>query len=129
MSEDIEFILVRRDSDDKVEIVKKESFDPTGYSFFQYYETGSNTLEEWVENNRLDHYKKLKENVGEENVVSKSNQDLKNLSEKLVNDNSKVDDDNSNGDGLGDNISEDDISFELEKLNNLRKQGWINKQY
>jgi len=61
MSEDVEFILVRRDSDDKVEIVKKEAFDPTGYSFFQYNETGNNILEEWVENDRLDHYKKLKE--------------------------------------------------------------------
>ena len=61
MSEDIEFILVRRDSDDKVEIVKKESFDPTGYSFFQYYETGSNTLEEWVENDRLEFYQSFKE--------------------------------------------------------------------
>ena len=61
MSEDIEFILVRRDSDNKVEIVEKESFDPNGYSFFQYYETGNNTLEEWVENDRLEFYQSFKE--------------------------------------------------------------------
>ena len=61
MSEDIEFILVRRDSDDKVEIVKKESFDPNGYSFFQYYETGNNTLEEWVETDRLEFYQSFEE--------------------------------------------------------------------
>jgi len=58
MSEEVvEFVLVRRDSDDKVEIVKKESFDSTGYSFFRYYETGNNTLEEWVETDRLEFYK------------------------------------------------------------------------
>jgi len=61
MSEDIEFILVRRDSDDKVEIVKKESFDLSGYSFLQYRETGNNTLEEWVETDRLKFYQSFKE--------------------------------------------------------------------
>ena len=61
MSEDIELVLVRRDSDDKVEIVKKESFDPNGYSFFQYYETGNNTLEEWVETDRLEFYQSFEE--------------------------------------------------------------------
>jgi len=59
MSKDVEFIFVRRDSDNKVEIVKKESFDPSGYSFLKYYETELNTLEEWVETDRLEDYQSL----------------------------------------------------------------------
>jgi hypothetical protein len=59
MSEDVQFILLRRDSDNKVEIVKKEAFDPTGYSFLRYFETESNFLEEWVETDRLEYYKSL----------------------------------------------------------------------
>jgi len=61
MSEDIELVLVRRDSDDKVEIVKKESFNPTGYSFLQYTGTEPAVMEEWVENDRLEFYQSFKE--------------------------------------------------------------------
>ena len=60
MSEDIELVLVRRDSDNKVEIVKKESFDPTGYSFLTYTGTKPAVMEEWVETDRLEDYQSLK---------------------------------------------------------------------
>lgn len=53
-----DFILVRRDSENKVEIVKREKFDETGYSFLRYRDEIS---EEWVETNKLEFYKKLEE--------------------------------------------------------------------
>jgi len=54
-----DFIVVRRDSENKVEIVKREKFDESGYSFLKY--NGNSTMEEWVETDKLDNYKKLEE--------------------------------------------------------------------
>ena len=54
-------VLVRRDSKNQIEIVKKESFDSSGYSFLKYRETENNTLEEWVETDKLEEYKEFEE--------------------------------------------------------------------
>lgn len=61
MSEDVKFVLVRRDSKNQIEIVKKEAFDATGYSFLKYRETEKGTLEEWVETDKLEEYKEFEE--------------------------------------------------------------------
>ena len=61
MDEDVKFVLVRNDSKNQVEIVKKDVFDSTGYSFLKYYGTENDTLEEWVETSRLEYYKNLEE--------------------------------------------------------------------
>ena len=54
-----DFIVVRRDSENKVEIIKREKFDESGYSFLKYND--NDTIEEWVETDKLDNYKKLEE--------------------------------------------------------------------
>jgi len=60
MSEDVELVLLRRDSSGNVEIVKKVPFDSTSYSFFLRY-TGRKpaVIEECVETNRLEDYQNL----------------------------------------------------------------------
>jgi len=55
----MEMVLVRRDSENKVDMIKKEDFDTTGYSFLKYNTASSLHMEEWVETARLDNYKKL----------------------------------------------------------------------
>jgi len=55
----MEMVLVRRDSENKVDMIKKEDFDTTGYSFLKYNTATSFNMEEWVETARLDNYKKL----------------------------------------------------------------------
>lgn len=56
-----EFVLVRQDSQNKVEIFKKKTFDSTGYSFLKYRESGPMIIEEWVETDKLETYKKLEQ--------------------------------------------------------------------
>ena len=54
-------MLVRRDSENKVDMVKKEDIDSTRYSFLKYNPASSLHMEEWVETDRLEHYQKLEE--------------------------------------------------------------------
>lgn len=54
---ELQFVLVRRDSQKKVEVLRKSEFDTTGYSFLQIF----NKMEEWVETEKLEHYKSLYE--------------------------------------------------------------------
>ena len=54
-------MLVRRDSENKVDMIKKEDFDTTGYSFLKYNTASALKMEEWVETDRLEHYQKLEE--------------------------------------------------------------------
>ena len=54
-------MLVRRDSENKVDMVMKQDFDSTGYSFLKYNIASSLHMEEWVETDRLEHYQKLEE--------------------------------------------------------------------
>jgi len=57
------FVLVRHDSENKIEFLKKERFDETGYSFLRYKDTAFKDynaygiVEEWVETDRLEFYK------------------------------------------------------------------------
>lgn len=55
----MEMVLVRRDSENKVDMIKKEDFDTTGYSFLKYNTASSIKMEEWVETDRLEEYKRL----------------------------------------------------------------------
>lgn len=55
----MEMVLVRRDSENKVDMIKKEDFDTTGYSFLKYNTASALQMEEWVETDRLEHYQKL----------------------------------------------------------------------
>ena len=58
-----DLVLVRRDSQGIVEIVKKDKFDPTGYSFLKVRLTSDESdpmvMEEWVESDKLETYKNL----------------------------------------------------------------------
>ena len=56
MSEQIDYVMVRRDSKNLIEMIKKSDFDSTGYSLL---ETHPNH-EEWVEADRLKNYQKLR---------------------------------------------------------------------
>lgn len=55
MSDQTQFVLVRRDTENHVEIIKKSDFDATGYSFLKNHPT----YEEWVESDRLEYYQNL----------------------------------------------------------------------
>jgi len=55
----MEMVLVRRDSENKVDMIKKEDFDTTGYSFLKYNTATPLNMEEWVETDKLEEYKKL----------------------------------------------------------------------
>jgi len=57
----MEMVLVRRDSENKVDMINKEDFDTTGYSFLKYNTASTLNMEEWVETDRLEHYQKLEE--------------------------------------------------------------------
>jgi len=57
----MEMVLVRRDSENKVDMIKKEDFDTTGYSFLKYNTASALNMEEWVETDKLEEYKKLEE--------------------------------------------------------------------
>lgn len=50
------FVLVRRDSENHVEILMKEKFDSTGYRFLRIRD---DDMEEWVEADKLETYRKL----------------------------------------------------------------------
>lgn len=56
---DIQFVLVRKDSLGKIEILKKEKFDSTGYSFLKIREMSEGFVEEWVETEKLEMYQKM----------------------------------------------------------------------
>jgi len=55
----MQMVLVRRDSENKVDMIKKEDFDTKGYSFLKYNTASSLNMEEWVETDKLEEYKKL----------------------------------------------------------------------
>jgi len=57
----MEMVLVRRDSENKVDMIKKEDFDTTGYSFLKYNTASALKMEEWVETDKLEEYQKLEE--------------------------------------------------------------------
>ena len=61
LNKEATFMLVRRDSKNKVDMIKKEDFDTTGYSFLKYNTASALKMEEWVETDRLEHYQKLEE--------------------------------------------------------------------
>ena len=61
LNKEATFMLVRRDSENKVDMVMKQDFDSTGYSFLKYNTASSLHMEEWVETDRLEHYQKLEE--------------------------------------------------------------------
>ena len=42
----MEMVLVRRDSENRVDMIKKEDFDTTGYSFLKYNEASALKMEE-----------------------------------------------------------------------------------
>lgn len=60
---DIQFVLVRRDSLGKTEILKKEKFDSTGYSFLKIREMSDGSVEEWVETEKFEMYQKMEKTV------------------------------------------------------------------
>jgi len=65
-NEKTEYVIVRRDSEDRVEIVELDidGLLEQGFKFLRHREVGGHTMAEWVEADKLEYYKALDINKG-----------------------------------------------------------------